>query len=112
MNRYKLYKAGVDVNDALNRLGGDKYLYDQLLQTFKNDSRFSLLEKSLTEKDVRAAFAEAHALKGECGNMGFYRLYESISHLVEKLRVEDLSDTDVMFEEIKRIYTDLIEAIG
>lgn len=112
MNRYKLYKAGVDVNGVLHRLGGDKELYEQLLQTFKNETHLEKLEAALTSQDAKAAFDAAHALKGECGNMGFSTLYTLISVLVDKLRVGDLSGTDAMFEEIRQAYTQLLEAIG
>lgn len=112
MNRYRLYKAGVDVNDVLHRLGGDKELYDQLLQTFKNETHLEKLEKAMAEQDAKAAFDAAHALKGECGNMGFSNLYEVLSKLVEKLREGDMDGTDVLFDEVKLAYKAIIEAIG
>lgn len=112
MNRYKLHKAGVDVNDALSRLDDDRELYDELLQTFKKENHLEKLEEAMAKKDAKEAFKEAHALKGETGNMGFTRLYEALSILVEKLRVEDLTDTEPMLEAVKSAYNELIEAIG
>lgn len=112
MNRYKLYKAGVDVNGALDRLGGDKELYEELLQTFKNDTHFHEMETALKAQDAGAAFSAAHAMKGEVGNMGFSRVYEVLNPLVEKLRAGDLSGTDELLEDVREAYQTLMEAIG
>ena len=38
MNRYKLTKAGVDVNEGLKRLDNDKDFYEELLEKFCNGS--------------------------------------------------------------------------
>lgn len=112
MNRYKLYKAGVDVNDVLYRLGDDKELYEQLLLTYKNESHIEKLEKAIADNDAKEAFSVAHAMKGECGNMGFSRLYDALNKLVEKLRVEDMSDIEPIMNEIKEAHNLIIEAIG
>ena len=47
MNRYKLFQAGVNVNEALERLGGDKELYDDLLVHFKGSPRYTNLAQAL-----------------------------------------------------------------
>ena len=112
MNRFKLHKAGVAVNDALFRIGDDKELYEELLQTFKKETQIQQLEEALARKDVGAAFAAAHAMKGEAGNMGFTRLYEALNVLVDQLRTGDTGGTEEMFEEVKAAHEVLIEAIG
>lgn len=112
MNRYKLYKAGVDVTGALNRLKNDKALYEELLQKFKTEPRFGNLINALKNKDATAAFAAAHALRGETGNMGFNCLYELLCPLVEKLRANDLSEADSYLEKLQTAYNLLLEAIG
>lgn len=112
MNRYKLFKAGVDVTGALNRLNNDKTLYEELLQKFKVETRFSDLLSALKNKDAATAFTAAHALRGETGNMGFNCLYELLCPLVEKLRVNDLSEADIYLEKLQAAYASLLEAIG
>lgn len=112
MNRYKLYKAGVDVNGALTRLDNDKQLYEELLQKFKTETRFTELKNAMDAGDAKTAFAMAHALRGETGNMGFTRIYEILCPLVEKLRANDLSDTEQMMAKIQAAYDCLLEAIG
>lgn len=112
MNRYKLHKAGVAVNDAIMQLGGDKELYEELLQTFRKENRIAELEAALDSGDVKAAFAAAHAMKGEAGNMGFTKLYEALCILVDRLRSGTLDGTKDMYEAVKSAYDVLIEAIG
>lgn len=111
MNRYKLHKAGVAVNEALTQLGGDRELYDELLQTFKKETRLKELEEALANKDAEAAFAVGHAIKGEAGNMGFTRLYEKLSILVDKLRTGDTNGTEEMLAAVRSAYDELIDAI-
>lgn len=41
MNRYKLTKAGVDVNDGIRRLGGNREVYERLLFMFPDDPRYN-----------------------------------------------------------------------
>lgn len=111
MNRYKLYKAGVDVNSALERLGDDKELYDELLHTFKNETYLEKLKAAMDAGNPKEAFAAAHAMKGESGNMGFSKLYEALCPLVDKLRNDDLSDTGPMYEKVSAAFEELKAAI-
>lgn len=112
MNRYKLFKAGVSINEALVQLGGDKALYEELLETFKKENRMKGLETSLKSGDAQGAFAAAHALKGESGNMGFTRLYEALCVLVDRLRTGTCEGTDELFAPVKKAYDELMDAIG
>lgn len=112
MNRYKLFKAGVSVNEALKQLGDDRALYEELLQTFRKENRIRELETALKSGDLQGAFAAGHAMKGEAGNMGFTRLYEALSVLVDRLRTGRSDDTEELFAAVKRAYDDLMDAIG
>lgn len=112
MNRYRLYKAGVSVNEAIKQLGDDKELYEELLQAFKKETRMAELEAALRAGNVQAAFSASHAMKGEAGNMGFFRLYEALCVLVDTLRTGTSEGTEEMLITVKKAYDDLIEAIG
>lgn len=56
MNRYKLSKAGVDVNQGLKRLNNDKEFYESLLQKFCEDTHYEDLKAALEQGDTDAAF--------------------------------------------------------
>ena len=51
MNRYKLFKAGVDVNNALKRLNNDKELYELYKKVFEqNKDKILLLLSDIPNK--------------------------------------------------------------
>ena len=111
MNRYKLFQAGVDVNDALERLGGDKALYENLLVHFKESHRFADLQKAMEDKDAAQAFQLAHALKGTAGNLSFTRLFDALLPVVEALRAGDVDLAQASLPELEVAYQVLMEAI-
>lgn len=111
MNRFKLFKAGVNVNEALVRVGNDKVLYEELLQRFKTDERYAKLVAALDAGDVSEAFQMGHALKGTAGNLGFTRFYEALTHLVEFLRKADLTSAKASLPAVQEAYAALLEAI-
>lgn len=111
MNRYKLFQAGVDVNEALERLGGDKALYEDLLAHFKEGHRLENLLKAMDNQDAAEAFQVAHALKGTAGNLSFTRLFEALYPVVEALRNGDLELAKASFPEVEVAYQVVVEAI-
>ena len=111
MNRYKLFQAGVNVNEALERLGGDKELYDDLLVHFKGSPRYTNLAQALEKGDVDEAFQLAHALKGTAGNLGFTRLFEALTPVVEALRVKNLELARASLPGAEAAYEVVIKAV-
>ena len=111
MNRYKLFQAGVDVNEALERLGGDKALYEDLLAHFKGSHRYEDLVKAMDDNDAAGAFQVAHALKGTAGNLSFTRLFKALFPVVEALRAGDIALARASLPEVEVAYQVVLEAI-
>ena len=111
MNRYKLFKAGVDVNKGLERVGGSREFYEALLEKFSEDGYFAEMERAMKQGDTRQAFQCAHALKGAAGNLSFCRLYESLIPLVEALRTENMEEAHSLLGEVEAAYSAVIEAL-
>lgn len=111
MNRYKLTKAGVNPNEGINRFNGNKELYEKFLMEFPEDPHFADLKKAIEAEDVKEAFAQAHALKGVCGNLSLEDLYQAIVPLVEELRAESLLQAEELFEPVAANYKRVIEAL-
>ncbi len=111
MNRYRLFQAGVDVNDAVERLGGDKELYEDLLAHFKQSPRYDNLLKAIEDGDAAQAFQLAHALKGTAGNLSFTRLFKSLKPVVEALRAGDVELAKASLPELEADYKLLMEAL-
>lgn len=112
MNRYKLTKAGVDVNEGLKRLDNDKDFYEELLEKFCSDSHFAELKKAMEAEDSELAFKAAHALKGMAGNLSCIKLYHVLVPFVEKLRNHELEGALSIFPDVSEAYTAVLEAMG
>lgn len=111
MNRYKLFQAGVNVNEAVERLGGDKELYEDLLQHFKKSPRYADMLKAIEANNAADAFQLAHALKGTAGNLSFTRLFEALKPVVEALRAGDVALAKQSLPEVEAVYKVLLEAL-
>ncbi|MDO5786397.1 MAG: Hpt domain-containing protein [Phascolarctobacterium sp.] len=111
MNRFKLFKAGVNVNEALVRVGNDKALYEELLERFKVDERYGRLLAAMAAEDQEEAFQMGHALKGTAGNLGFTRFFDALVPLVESLRTGDLALAKASLPAVEEAYKALVEAI-
>lgn len=111
MNRYKLFKAGVDVNQGLKRFDNNKEFYESLLVYFLNDTNYIELQNAMKEKNVKKAFGHAHALKGVTGNLSFTRLYGALIPFVEKLREGDYQGAQELYGEVQAAYEVVEDAI-
>lgn len=111
MRRYQLSKAGVSVNEGIERFGGDKELYENLLIEFLDDDNYSNLIDAVNKKDIKKAFTYAHSLKGIAGNLSLNRLYETIFPFVEELRNDNLKNSKKYMLELKNVYDEIVEAI-
>lgn len=111
MNRYKLFQAGVEVNEALERLGGDKELYDDLLVHFKESPRYANLLQAIEADDAAEAFQLAHALKGTAGNLGFALLFDALQPVVEALRSGDVELAKASLPAVEGAYDLIVKAL-
>ena len=111
MNRYKLSKAGVDVNQGLKRLNNDKEFYESLLEKFCKDTHYAELQAAFEQGDTEGAFQAAHALKGAAGNLSFVRLYSVLAPMVEELRHHDLESAKKALPEVTAAYEALMEVL-
>lgn len=111
MNKYILFKAGINTAEGLKRLNNDMPLYEDLLKKFTEDSCFQELCAALNANDCPTAFEAAHSLKGISANLSLKRLHEAIAPLTECLRVGDLEAAHELFPPTKEAYEALLGAI-
>ena len=111
MNRYKLTKAGVDVNQGLKRLDNNKEFYEELLVKFCEDTHFEKMVCAMNEEEVQEAFQCAHAVKGAAGNLSMTRLYTELVPLVDALRKNDLQHARQLLPAVQEAYTAAVNAI-
>ncbi len=111
MNIQECYETmGANYDDILSRLRNPS-LITKLVKKFEADENYKVLETSLQEKNVDAAFRAAHTLKGVCLNLGFTQLTKDTVAITEILRSGSLEGTQELFEKIKPIYEKTVKTI-
>ncbi len=83
----------IDLEKALEMVGGDKELLDQLLDMFIKDfpEKIKKLEEAAEENNFSVLREEAHSLKGASGNLGLIKIYE-ISKQIEAMAKENKAE--------------------
>ena len=108
----RLESAGVDVEQALERMMGSDALLERLLHKFLEDGNFTALTAALEAGDLPAAVNASHTLKGVCGNLSMTGLYISLAGQVDALRRGDLDGARAAMEQIAPAYEAMCRAIG
>ena len=87
-----LKEYGADTGEGLNRCMNNEAFYLRLVKMVEQDTHLDQLEKSLAEKNLDAAFENAHALKGVLANLALTPALKPVSEMTELLRAR--TDTD------------------
>ena len=82
---------GIDIENGLARIGGNKTLFVKLLRGFHKDipNHRKDLQKALTEKDKKEISVIAHTVKGVAGNLGILELQEKSKNLELKAKTDE-----------------------
>lgn len=81
-------KMGGSYADVSSRLPGIS-LVEKFLGKFLEDKSYETLSSQLECENREEAFRAAHTLKDVCANLGFTKLFNSVSLLTEELRSGD-----------------------
>lgn len=98
------FKIVLDVENGIERLGGNKSLYIHLLKKFNENliKDFPRFEKALSENAIKDIHGEIHTLKGVAGNLSATALYEGCSALDASLKSG--LQVQVLYCDVLRIY--------
>ena len=108
----QLIKAGVDVNNALERFMGNEALLERFLKKFPQDGNYQKLCAAMEASDWEAALTAAHTLKGVCGNLSIAPLFDLLTNQVAALRADDWHSAEEMMPQISKAYTAAIDVIS
>ncbi len=103
----------VDLASALERLGGDRNLYDELVGVFKNEcpSMAAEMRRAIDDNDVKTLARSAHTLRGSSSNLGAVAVAEAALELEKLARAEKLDGAGKQFKvlesEIERLFSEL-----
>ncbi len=103
---------GLDINTALNQLGGKKKLYLRLLGMF-SDAHVQDVDKLMAAaqaQDWKLLYEVNHALKGVTGNLAASELYQLCIDIDHKLK-EDQHDVEDLIAALPTAMQTLLASI-
>ena len=100
----------IDMKRAMDAVGGDKELLNELLNMFYEDSKAKVkeIEEAIKNKDYERLRELAHSVKGASANIGLTDIYEICLELENMAKKKDLSGSDKLYSKLK----ENIEALG
>lgn len=96
----ELKELGVDIDEALRRLGGNEALYTKLLGSFVKMAGAYEVDPEFDASDVTPVIEKTHALKGTAGNLSLTPLYKAYTQIVDLLRA---GQPEIARDELKKI---------
>jgi signal transduction histidine kinase/CheY-like chemotaxis protein/Tfp pilus assembly protein PilF len=107
--------AGLDIENGLKRVGGNKKLYLKILNQFSSSNRTfaDKVLKAVEAKDQELALRTAHSIKGVAGNLGATELFDAAKDLEYLLHegIEALDEINNLLGKVNNLLLPLIEAI-
>jgi two-component system, sensor histidine kinase and response regulator len=103
----------LDMAAALDRLGGDRELYYELVDVFKTEypGIEAEMRHAIEGSDARALERSAHTLKGSSANLGAVGVSDTSLELEKMARSGDLQGVGEQFkhlqQEVERLYSEL-----
>ncbi len=112
MNLAQVKEAGIEYEAGLQRLSGNRDLYDRFLVRFFSDPTFNELNNSIAEKRYEEAYKQAKILEGLTKNLSMVDLCEPISEIVIKLEREELDKLPLFLKTANEKYLIAKSAVG
>jgi len=93
---------GVDINEGVERLCGNKKLYIKMLVKFcyENENLMLQIEKAIKSKEYDSSLNLLHSLKGTSGNLSIISIYNAIIELETKIKQGIPYDYVKLFDKI------------
>ena len=107
-----LTAAGIQADEALERLMGSEALLERFLKKFLQDKSYEELVSAIEGQELERAFRAAHTLKGVCGNLSMTSLFSLFTAQVEALRRGDMDEAARLMAEIAPAWEAAAAAIG
>ncbi len=96
----------------MERFLNDEEMYVSFLPQVVDEPAFVRLGLALQRDDAKAAFEEAHMLKGVLGNMGLTPMYEVTCKIVEPVRRGETQGVEYDYEKLLLLKDELASLIA
>ena len=99
----KAEEPPIDVKTALEVVGGDKNLYQELMQDFLKSfpNQLEEINDSISKGDVNTVKKHAHDLRDTASNLGVHRIVQYASTLGERTKDGNISDMEAITQQMK-----------
>ena len=106
-----LKELGVNIDEGLERLGGNQSLYERLLGSFLKTMDTHRIEPDFDTSDLAGAIEKTHAIKGTSGNLSLTPIYEAYTEIVALLRADQPEQAKEVLEGVLPIQEKIIDCI-
>ena len=107
----ELQTFDVDVQDGLKRFMNNAALYEKMLKKFPAAAETLPVLTHFDSRNLEAALANAHTLKGMTGNLSLTPLYEAYTEIVALLREEKPDEAKILLISIVPVQEKMISCI-
>ncbi|MCK5852515.1 response regulator [bacterium] len=105
--------AGINVEEGLIRVAGNKKLFVKIVKSFYNSNMSFIqeLEDAFNSGDKEAAVRAAHTIKGVSGNIGANALYKAAEILEKELSEDNIEDIQLKLLKFKEVLNPVLLSI-
>ena len=108
----ELKGLGVDVDEGLNRVMGDRSLYEMTLGMFISEADGNPISaEDFDGADLKGLTERVHKLKGITGNLSMNRLFTRYTDVLGLLRAGRPAEARAGFEQILPLQAEIVDCI-
>lgn len=108
----ELKSLGADVQEGLDRVMGDRDLYEMMLGMFLSAvEEHSIAPEDFDAEDLDGLIKRVHALKGITGNLALTPLFDGYTKALELLRAGKAGESRAAYEKLLPAQAAMIECI-
>ncbi|MCR5715637.1 MAG: Hpt domain-containing protein [Lachnospiraceae bacterium] len=104
MDKERLAKAGIDLQDMEERFEGHDDIFEKYLWRFKDDKHMQGVREGLAAEDYDKILEEAHAMKGLSGTLCMQQLYLDSSDVVLAVRNAEYDKVSGLIHKMEDSY--------
>ena len=112
LNRDALTQAGIDVDEALERVMGNEMMLERILGMYLNDTHFEQLREAVAANDADGAIAAVHSLKGTSGNLSMKPLFELANKQLALFRTGSWDEAVALMPQLEEAHRAMVAAGG
>lgn len=112
LTKEELTAYGADYATGMSRCLNKEDFYFKMIKMVAANEKFASLGSHLEAKNLKAAFEDAHALKGVVGNVALSPLFAALEDIVEPLRQGEDRDYSELYAKIMDLKKKLDQIIA